>query len=55
MSDKQIILGEKEYIELSKYLLQHEQDISYEIDDYGDLWDLFTAVFERRPLNNTIV
>ena len=37
---------------LRQYLLQHEDDIAQEINEYGDLRDIFKSVCGRTPADN---
>jgi hypothetical protein len=34
---------------MQEYLKSHESDIAYEINDFGDLKDIFMMVFDREP------
>ena len=44
-----ITMGVPEFKRLEEYLLSHEDDISYGINDYADLEDLFVGIFDRVP------
>ena len=35
--------------DLTNYLLSHEDDIAYDIEDYGELKDVFDACIGRLP------
>lgn len=35
--------------DLADFLLAHERDIAWEIDDFGNLGDVFEQVFNRKP------
>ncbi len=47
--DKTISLDEVYYRVLEDYLKRHEDDIALDINDYCDLFELFMAVFDRKP------
>jgi len=42
-------MNDKLKTELMVYLANHEVDIANEINDYGDLTDLFLYFFDRPP------
>lgn len=48
MNDK-IELTRSEWASLKAYLADHESDIAFDINDYGELESIFAAVFGRYP------
>jgi hypothetical protein len=50
MNDKlKVELSPESFVILQDYLIAHDSDIAWNVDDFGDLHDIFVEIFNKEP------